>query len=209
MRQTTITSPSQLIDAVNGLRASYGLSPLTVHSALMQSAQSQADYMAATGTGDTLAPRRYHLYPAIVRSRLSTGGRPFCRRASLGEYFEQRQSAGVEWRPACLAGCASHGHDDHRELHPYRRGHFAGFERLLLRGGLCRRNRFGRNAGRSRGSPHQCAGLGGKRRQPVHCAGGGQHGPFPMEMFITFCNTDKPCGASPSNMEQLSRQFKP
>lgn len=48
-RQTTITSPSQLIDAVNGVRASYGLPPLTVHSALMQSAQSQADYMAATG----------------------------------------------------------------------------------------------------------------------------------------------------------------
>jgi LysM repeat protein len=48
-RQTTITSPSQLIDAVNGVRASYGLSPLTVHTALMQSAQSQADYMAATG----------------------------------------------------------------------------------------------------------------------------------------------------------------
>ncbi|CAG1014365.1 hypothetical protein ANAEL_04961 [Anaerolineales bacterium] len=48
-RQTTITSPSQLIDAINGVRVSYGLSPLTVHTALMQSAQSQADYMAATG----------------------------------------------------------------------------------------------------------------------------------------------------------------
>ncbi len=48
-RQTAITSPSQLIDAVNGVRASYGLPPLIVHTALMQSAQSQADYMAATG----------------------------------------------------------------------------------------------------------------------------------------------------------------
>ncbi|MFN8433933.1 MAG: CAP domain-containing protein [Anaerolineales bacterium] len=44
-----ITSPSQLIDAVNSLRAANGLSPLPVHQALMQSAQSQADYMAATG----------------------------------------------------------------------------------------------------------------------------------------------------------------
>jgi uncharacterized protein YkwD len=44
-----ITSPSQLIDAVNSLRISYGLQPLIMHSILMQSAQSQADYMAATG----------------------------------------------------------------------------------------------------------------------------------------------------------------
>ena len=46
--QTTITSPSQLIDVVNNLRLSYGLNALTVHSILMQSSQSQADYMAAT-----------------------------------------------------------------------------------------------------------------------------------------------------------------
>ncbi|NWF65132.1 MAG: LysM peptidoglycan-binding domain-containing protein [Chloroflexi bacterium] len=44
-----ITSPSQLIDAVNGLRISYGLAPLPVHPILMQTAQAQADYMAATG----------------------------------------------------------------------------------------------------------------------------------------------------------------
>lgn len=45
----TITLPAQLIDAVNGLRIARGLSVLTVHSALMQSAQSQSAYMAATG----------------------------------------------------------------------------------------------------------------------------------------------------------------
>jgi uncharacterized protein YkwD/LysM repeat protein len=45
----TITTPSQLIDAVNSLRISNGLAPLAVHSVLMQSAQSQADYMAASG----------------------------------------------------------------------------------------------------------------------------------------------------------------
>ena len=44
-----VTSPSQLIDAVNSLRASNGLAPLVMHPILMQSAQSQADYMAATG----------------------------------------------------------------------------------------------------------------------------------------------------------------
>lgn len=46
--QATITSPSQLIDVVNNLRISYGLQTLTVHPILMQSSQSQADYMAAT-----------------------------------------------------------------------------------------------------------------------------------------------------------------
>ncbi len=44
-----ITTPAQMIEAVNNLRASYGLAPLTTHPILMQSAQSQADYMAATG----------------------------------------------------------------------------------------------------------------------------------------------------------------
>ena len=47
--QQAITSPSQLINAVNNLRLSNGLLALTVHPILMQSAQSQADYMAATG----------------------------------------------------------------------------------------------------------------------------------------------------------------
>ncbi|MCA1899460.1 MAG: CAP domain-containing protein [Chloroflexi bacterium] len=49
LRQTTITAPSQLIEVVNALRLSNGLPALAVHPALMQSAQSQADYMAATG----------------------------------------------------------------------------------------------------------------------------------------------------------------
>jgi len=44
-----ITSSSQLIDAVNSLRATYGLGALTVHPILNQTAQSQADYMASTG----------------------------------------------------------------------------------------------------------------------------------------------------------------
>ncbi len=47
--QHQITSPYQLIDAVNGLRISYGLAPLPSHPILMQSAQTQADYMASSG----------------------------------------------------------------------------------------------------------------------------------------------------------------
>lgn len=44
-----ITTPGQLIDAVNGLRIAYGLQPLQVHPVLMQTSQAQADYMASTG----------------------------------------------------------------------------------------------------------------------------------------------------------------
>ncbi|KXK15708.1 MAG: SCP-like extracellular protein [Chloroflexi bacterium OLB14] len=44
-----ITSPAELIQAVNELRASYGLAALASHPILMQTAQAQADYMAATG----------------------------------------------------------------------------------------------------------------------------------------------------------------
>jgi uncharacterized protein YkwD/LysM repeat protein len=44
-----ITTPAQLITAVNNLRLSYGLPALANHPILNQSAQSQADYMAATG----------------------------------------------------------------------------------------------------------------------------------------------------------------
>ncbi len=47
--QRQITAAGQLIDAVNNLRLSYGLPALASHPILMQSAQSQADYMAATG----------------------------------------------------------------------------------------------------------------------------------------------------------------
>ena len=47
--QQEITTPSQLIDAVNNLRLANGVGALAVHSALMQSAQSQADYMAGVG----------------------------------------------------------------------------------------------------------------------------------------------------------------
>ncbi len=45
----TITSVDQLINVVNNLRLSYGLPPLAVHPILVQTAQTQADYMASTG----------------------------------------------------------------------------------------------------------------------------------------------------------------
>src|SRR5215204_5974278 len=42
-------SPYDLINAVNALRAAYGLPPYSVNSILMLTAQNQADFMAVTG----------------------------------------------------------------------------------------------------------------------------------------------------------------
>jgi LysM repeat protein len=47
--QGQIIAAGQLIEVVNNLRLSYGLPALATHPILMQSAQSQADYMASTG----------------------------------------------------------------------------------------------------------------------------------------------------------------
>jgi uncharacterized protein YkwD/LysM repeat protein len=79
--QQSITSPSQLIDAVNNLRLSYGLLPLTEHSILMQSAQSQADYMAATG-------QTTHSRPGGISytQQLLTLGFPLAGNLSLGGF---------------------------------------------------------------------------------------------------------------------------
>jgi uncharacterized protein YkwD len=46
-----ISTPSELIDAVNALRASRGLSPYTPNSILMGIAQKQADYILRSGIG--------------------------------------------------------------------------------------------------------------------------------------------------------------
>jgi len=79
--QTSITTPSQLMDAVNNLRLSYGLQPLAVHSILMQSAQSQADYMAATG-------QTTHSRPGGISytQQLLTLGFPLAGDLSLGGF---------------------------------------------------------------------------------------------------------------------------
>lgn len=81
LAQTTITTPSQLINTVNSLRMSYGLLPLTEHSVLMQSAQSQADYMAATG-------QTTHTRPGGISytQQLLTLGFPLSGDLSLGGF---------------------------------------------------------------------------------------------------------------------------
>jgi len=70
-----------------------GLSVLTVHPALMQSAQSQAAYMAATG--NVTHERPWHTYTQqTARAGFSRLRVIFRLVVSLEEYFEHRQSDG-------------------------------------------------------------------------------------------------------------------
>jgi len=78
--QMEITSPSQLIEAVNGLRIANGLAPLASHPILMQSAQSQADYMAATGIVTHARPN------GTYTQQLLTLGFPLAGDLSLGGF---------------------------------------------------------------------------------------------------------------------------
>jgi len=93
--QQAITSASQLIDAVNGLRLAYGLPALTVHSILMQTAQTQADYMAATG-------QVTHSRPGGITytQQLLTLGFPLAGDLSLGGFRAENilmQSDPIVW----------------------------------------------------------------------------------------------------------------
>lgn len=71
----------QIIDAVNALRASYGLPPYSINSILMGTAQAQADYMAATGTVTHTGPGG-----TTVTQRLLAAGYPLAGDLSLGGF---------------------------------------------------------------------------------------------------------------------------
>ena len=78
--RVTVTSPSQLIEVVNNLRIANGLAPLVMHSILMQTAQSQADYMAATGIVTHSRPN------GTYTQQLITLGFPLAGDLSLGGF---------------------------------------------------------------------------------------------------------------------------
>ena len=144
--QQSITSPSQLIDAVNNLRLSYGLQPLTVHPVLMQSSQSQADYMAATG-------QVTHARPGGISftQQLLTLGFPLAGDLSLGGFrAENILSSGG---PLVWNGVPS-GWQDADHMNTMLSQNFthigAGISQgpgwILLCTGLCRRDWFWSNA---------------------------------------------------------------
>lgn len=89
------SSPSELVNAVNALRASYGLAPYTISPVLMAVAQSHADYMAATGTVSHTGAGG-----STVTERLLAAGYPLAGDLSLGGFRSENITSGNETKTA-------------------------------------------------------------------------------------------------------------
>ncbi len=88
-------SPYDLIDAVNALRASFGLAPYSISAILMSTAQAQADFMAATGNMTHSGPDGIGL-----TERLLAAGYPLAGDLSLGGFRSENITGGNEDMPA-------------------------------------------------------------------------------------------------------------
>ena len=88
-------SPSDLINAVNALRASFGLAPYSVNPILMSTAQAQADFMAATENMTHSGPGGIGL-----TDRLLAAGYPLAGDLSLGGFRAENITGGDEDMPA-------------------------------------------------------------------------------------------------------------
>lgn len=95
LRPRFASSPYDLINAVNALRASYGLVPYTISPILMAVAQSHADYMAATGTVSHTG-----LGGSTVTERLLAAGYPLAGDLSLGGFRSENITSGTEAKSA-------------------------------------------------------------------------------------------------------------
>lgn len=84
-------SPTDLVNAVNALRASYGLPPYAVNSTLMAAAQGHADYMAATGNVSHTGAGG-----STVSQRLLSLGYPLAGDLSLGGFRSENITSGIE-----------------------------------------------------------------------------------------------------------------
>ncbi len=84
-------SPLELINAVNALRASYGLAPYGVSTILMSTAQGQADFLAATGSMTHSGPGGIG-----VTDRLLAAGYPLAGDLSLGGFRSENITGGAE-----------------------------------------------------------------------------------------------------------------
>ena len=87
-------SPYDLINAVNALRASFGLAPYSVNAILMATAQAQADFMAATGNMTHSGPGGIGL-----TERLLAAGYPLAGDLSLGGFRAENITGGEESMP--------------------------------------------------------------------------------------------------------------
>jgi uncharacterized protein YkwD/LysM repeat protein len=88
-------SPYDLVNAVNALRASFGLAPYSISPILMTTAQAQADFMAATGSMTHSGPGGIGL-----TARLLAAGYPLAGDLSLGGFRAENITGGDENMPA-------------------------------------------------------------------------------------------------------------
>lgn len=84
-------SPQELINAVNAVRASYGLPPYSISSTLMAVAQGHADYMAASGNVSHTG-----VGGSSVTDRLLAAGYPLAGDLSLGGFRSENITSGSE-----------------------------------------------------------------------------------------------------------------
>lgn len=91
-------SAYDLINAVNALRASYGLPAYSVSSILMYTAQAQAEFMAATGNVTHSGPGGIG-----VTDRLLAAGYPLAGDLSLGGFRSENITSGSEGMTAQAA----------------------------------------------------------------------------------------------------------
>ena len=88
-------SPMDLVNAVNALRASFGLPLYSISPILMATAQAQADFLAATGTMTHSGPGGIGL-----TDRLLAAGYPLAGDLSLGGFRAENITGGDETMPA-------------------------------------------------------------------------------------------------------------
>jgi uncharacterized protein YkwD/LysM repeat protein len=89
------SSPYDLVNAVNALRASFGLSLYSINPILMATAQAQADFLASTGN-------MTHSGPGGIgfTERLLAAGYPLAGDLSLGGFRAENITGGPESMPA-------------------------------------------------------------------------------------------------------------
>jgi uncharacterized protein YkwD len=84
------STASELIEAVNALRASYGLPPYTANSILMSIAQVQAEYNLSIGTITHISADGLRPFQRALQA-----GYPVAGDISLGGFFSENITAGV------------------------------------------------------------------------------------------------------------------
>jgi uncharacterized protein YkwD len=85
-----LSSPAELIDAVNALRSSYGLPPYNPNSILMGIAQNQADYNLSSGNNTHYSADGLSPYQRALQA-----GYPVAGDLSLGGFFSENITMGV------------------------------------------------------------------------------------------------------------------